>query len=49
MHFNKTWDYVDPKDAKIITLSAEINDVKQELKKATENVSKDVTARRKAD
>ena len=31
---NKTWSTVDPKDAKILALHTEINQVKEELKKA---------------
>ena len=30
---NKTWDAVDPKDAKILALCAEITEAKEKLKK----------------
>ena len=40
VHSNKSWNAVDPKDAKIIALRAEINDVRKKLKKAKETNKK---------
>ena len=34
---NKIWSTVNPKDAKILTLCTEANEVKEELKKAESN------------